>query len=160
MLASELLRRLVPVGSDTLDVRALGDLLSGLLNSGRPTPTFFTADIDLTAAAADYALLPPSAHWLVPLQSPFFWITQRDTPTVAPTLQAGTNAGTFNNLCASQTPGASITQAVNTRFSITIANPIPVVDLAAAGLGLRITNPATATALRATLFINALLVPQ
>ncbi len=111
---------------------------------------FFSGIIDLTAAAADYEVIPPCPFRLH--SSQIQWqLVAVNACTVGPTTQAGSNAAVFNNLKASSVDAGFTSQVANTRVALAqiSAGGVPYIDLSASGLRVAITNPATATVLTA-----------
>lgn len=106
-------------------------------------PYGFSVEIDLTAAAATYEVLPPKG-FRYSRNATVFQIVQKDgTVTVAPTFSAGTNAPNYDNYHQSQTPAGFTTQAAQTVVGVASVAASPTDDLTSNGFRVNITNPAT-----------------
>ncbi len=116
-----------------------------------------TLEVDLTVAQTFNIIPPINFRAAAPVNLRVF-ITQKDgTVTTAPTLQSGANAA-INDLNASSTTAAFVTQALDTVVSpLNVVSPSNVMDLSTFGLRVQITSGAvlgTATVFKGRFFME------
>lgn len=121
--------------------------------------TVYTPIIDMTAPAASYALMPPTALRIRAV-SAYWEIKTTNTVSVAPICSVGTDAGESNLYASPAGPSGSWTANPAESCVLPAAPAVPVLaDMTANGILVKVITPATAVALTARLAIVCSFVP-